>query len=34
MREVISEEAYWNCEFKKPDLDSPLTGLHNQEILC
>jgi hypothetical protein len=31
--EVISEEAYWDCEFKKPDLDSPLIGLYNQEML-
>lgn len=31
--EIVSEEAYWDCEFKKPEPDSPLNELYNQEML-
>lgn len=30
--EVVSEDGRWDCEFKKPEPDSPLTGIYNQEM--
>jgi hypothetical protein len=31
--EVLSEIGKWDCEFQKPDLDSPLQSVFNQELI-
>jgi len=31
--EIMSEEGHWDCEFVKPDSDSPLQGVFNQELI-
>jgi len=31
--EVISEEGRWDCEFPKPEPDSPLKGVFNKELI-
>ena len=31
--EVVSEEGRWDCEFTKPENDSPLVGVFNQELI-
>jgi hypothetical protein len=30
--EVVSEEGRWDCEFKKPEEQSVLSGVYNQEL--
>lgn len=31
--EVLSDTAFWDCEFAKPDCDSPLIGVYNKELI-
>lgn len=31
--EILSEEGYWDCEFKKPEIDSPVHGVFSQEMI-
>lgn len=31
--EILSEEGRWDCEFPKPENDSPLQGVFNQELI-
>jgi hypothetical protein len=31
--EVISDAGQWDCEFEKPESDSPLQGIFNQELI-
>lgn len=30
--EILSQEGRWDCEFTKPEFDSPLQGVFNQEL--
>jgi len=31
--EILSEEGYWDCEFKKPEMGSPVHGVYSQELI-